>query len=156
MHSNDLSLKQALAIAHATLHAGVDGGHAPLCVAVLDGGGNVLALLRDERASLYRPQIAIAKASGCLGMGFGGRELARRAQAVPQFFAALSAIFPNGIVPVAGGVLIRNSDRMICGAVGVSGDTSDNDEVCATKGIESANFVPDTGGALPQTSNQGD
>jgi uncharacterized protein GlcG (DUF336 family) len=154
--SSNLSLKQALTIAQATLQVGIDGGYAPLCVAVLDSGGNVLALLRDERASLYRPQIAIAKASGCLGMGFGGRELARRAQVMPQFFAALSAIFPNGIVPVAGGVLIRNGDRIICGAVGVSGDTSDNDEICAVKGIESADFVPDTGGPLPQTSNQGD
>jgi uncharacterized protein GlcG (DUF336 family) len=109
--SSNLSLEQALTIAQATLQVGIDGGYAPLCVAVLDSGGNVLTLLRDERASLYRPQIAIAKASGCLGMGFGGRELARRAQAIPQF--------------------------------------------CAVKGIESANFVPDAGGALPQTSNQG-
>jgi uncharacterized protein GlcG (DUF336 family) len=118
-----------------------------MCVAVLDAGGHLLALLRDEQASLYRPQIAIAKASGCLGMGFGGRELANRAQAMPQFFAALGNIFPNGIVPAAGGVLVRDAGGGICGSVGVSGDTSDNDEICAVAGIEAAGLVADTGAA---------
>jgi uncharacterized protein GlcG (DUF336 family) len=144
-----LSLKQALEIAEGTLQAGLAAGYAPLSVAVLDQGGHVLALLRDERASLYRPQIAIAKASGCLGMGFGGRELSKRAQAMPQFFAALSGIFPNGIIPVPGGVLVRASEKQLCGAVGVSGDTSDNDELCAVAGITGAGFAADTGGAPP-------
>jgi uncharacterized protein GlcG (DUF336 family) len=140
-----LSLAQALVIANATLEAGVAAQRAPLCVAVLEYSGHVLALLRDERASLYRPQIATAKASGCLGMGFGGRDLAKRAQATPQFFTALSSIFPNGIVPVAGGVLIRDAQQHICGAVGVSGDTSDNDETCAVAGIRAAGLFADTG-----------
>jgi uncharacterized protein GlcG (DUF336 family) len=152
MSQQKLSLIHALAIANATLQSSVTGGYAPMCVAVLDGGGHVLALLRDERASLYRPQIAMAKASGCLGLGFGGQELAARAQAVPQFFAALTTIFPNGIVPVAGGVLIRNADRQILGAVGVSGDTSEHDEICAVKGIESVNFMADTGAPLDQAN----
>jgi uncharacterized protein GlcG (DUF336 family) len=140
-----LSLAQALLIANATLESGATAQRAPLCVAVLEDGGHVLALLRDERASLYRPQIATAKASGCLGMGFGGRELAKRAQAMPQFFTALSSLFPYGIVPVAGGVLIRDSQQRICGAVGVSGDTSDNDEACAVAGIRAAGLFADTG-----------
>ncbi len=145
MSTTSLSLEQALAIATAALQVGSAKGFAPLCVAVLDTGGHVLALLRDQRASLYRPQIATAKANGCLGMGFGGGELAKRSQAMPQFFTALSGIFPNGIVPVAGGVLIRDANRQLCGAVGVSGDTSDNDEVCAVAGIGSAGFIADTG-----------
>ena len=144
-----LSLAQASIIANATLEAGAAAQSAPLCVAVLDNGGHVLALLRDERTSLYRPQIATAKASGCLGMGFGGRELAKRAQAMPQFFTALSGLSPNGIVPVAGGVLIRDSQRRICGAVGVSGDTSDNDETFAVAGICAAGLFADTGVGSP-------
>jgi uncharacterized protein GlcG (DUF336 family) len=144
-----LSLKQAMQIAEGTLQAGVASGCAPLCVAVLDRGGHVLVLLRDERASLYRPQIAIAKASGCLGMGFGGRELLKRAQAMPQFFTALSGILPNGIIPVAGGVLVRASDQELFGAVGVSGDTSDNDELCAIAGVQGAAFIADTGAPPP-------
>lgn len=144
-----LSLDLALLISKGTLEAGRAAGYAPLCVAVLDQGGHVLALLRDERASLYRPQIALAKASGCLGMGFGGRELAKRAQAMPQFFSALSTIFPSGVVPVAGGVLVRASEKQLCGAVGVSGDTSDNDELCAVAAIQGAGFVADTGAESP-------
>jgi uncharacterized protein GlcG (DUF336 family) len=147
MSAQTLSLKQALAIATRTLESGVEHGYAPLCAVVLDCGGHVLAVLRDERASLYRAQIATAKASGCLGMGFGGRELVTRAQAMPQFFTALSAIFPNGLAPVAGGVLIRNAERLVCGAIGVSGDTSDHDEICAVDGIEFVNLIADTGAA---------
>lgn len=140
-----LTLAQALAIAQATLAEGKARSFAPLCVAVLDPGGHALALLRDEQASIGRPEIASAKAAGCLAMGFGGRELAKRAQAVPHFFAALSDIFPKGIVPVAGGVLIRDDAGALLGAVGVSGDTSDNDEICALAGIAAAGLIADSG-----------
>lgn len=140
-----LTLDQALTISQATLAEGKAGGFAPLCVAVLDPGGHVLALLRDDKASIGRPEIATAKAAGCLFMGFGGRELAKRAQAVPHFFAALSGIFPKGIVPVAGGVLIRDDAGTLLGAVGVSGDTSDNDELCALAGIAAVGLTAETG-----------
>lgn len=140
-----LTLHQANCIAAAAIAAGSAHGFAPLCVVVLDAGGHALALQRNERASIARPNIATAKAAGCLGMGFGGRELARRAQAVPMFFTALTAIFPDGIVPVPGGVLIRNAQGALIGAVGISGDTSDNDEICAVAGIVAAGLVADTG-----------
>ena len=140
-----ISSAQAMALVQRTLEEGRNRGFAPLCAAVLDSGGHLLALLRADGASISRPEIAIAKASGCLGMGFGGRELARRAQAAPQFFAALATIFPKGIVPVAGGVLIRSSDGELIGAIGVSGDTSDNDEICAVAAIVAAKLVADTG-----------
>jgi uncharacterized protein GlcG (DUF336 family) len=140
-----LTLEQANTIASGAMAAGRAHGFAPLCVVVLDTGGHALALQRDEQASISRPQIATAKAAGCLGMGFGGRELAKRAQAVPMFFTALAAIFPDGIVPVPGGVLIRDQDGALKGAIGISGDTSDNDEVCAVAGILAAGLVADTG-----------
>jgi uncharacterized protein GlcG (DUF336 family) len=140
-----LTLEQASTIASVTLAEGKGRGFAPLCVVVLDAGGHPLALLRDERASISRPEIATGKAAGCLGMGFGGRELAKRAQAVPHFFASLAPIFPKGIVPVAGGVLIRDAGGVLLGAVGVSGDTSDNDEICALAGIAAASLIADTG-----------
>jgi uncharacterized protein GlcG (DUF336 family) len=140
-----LTLDGALTIARATLAHGGDAGFLPLCVVVLDAGGHALAVLRDERASISRPEIATAKAAGCLGMGFGGREIAKRAQAVPHFIAALNDIFPKGILPVPGGVLIRDRQGRLIGAVGVSGDTSDNDEICAVAGINAAGLVADTG-----------
>ncbi len=141
----NLTMEQALTIAQTTISEGRRQGFAPLCVAVLDAGGHALALLRDEAASISRPEIATAKAAGCLGMGFGGREIARRAAAVPNFFAALNGIFPKGIVPVPGGVLIRDAAGALTGAVGVTGDTSDNDELCALAGITAAGLVADTG-----------
>jgi uncharacterized protein GlcG (DUF336 family) len=144
---SSLTLGQAAKITDAALAEGARRNFAPLCVVVLDPGGHALVLKRMEKASISRPQIAMAKAAGCLGMGFGGRELARRADAVPAFFTALASIFPQGMVPLAGGVLTRNAAGELLGATGVSGDTSDNDEVCAVAGIQAAGLVADTGGA---------
>lgn len=120
---------------------------APMCVAVMDAGGHVLALKRDERASLLRPQIASAKAASVLGMGFGGRQLAKRAAAMPAFFTALSALAGGNMVPVAGGVLIRDTGGEVLGAIGISGDTSDNDERCALAGVGAADLIADAGEA---------
>ena len=102
--------------------------------------------LRDERASIGRPEIATAKAAGCLAMGFGGRELARRAQAAPGFYGAIGGLFAKGMVTVPGGVLIRNDAGALLGAVGISGDTADNDELCALAGIAAAGLFADNGG----------
>ena len=140
-----LTLATAREIADTAIAYGAEHGIAPLCVAICDAGGNVLQLSRDERASLYRPEIASAKAKGCLGMGFGGREVARRAAAMPAFYAAVGVATGGGLVPVAGGVLIRDNAGVLLGAIGISGDTADNDELCAVRGIEAAGYVADTG-----------
>ncbi|MDE1164866.1 MAG: heme-binding protein [Pseudomonas sp.] len=140
-----LTLAQADRMVDAALQEGQRQGFAPLCVAVLDAGGHLLALKRDERASLLRPQIASGKASSVLGMGFGGRELARRAQLMPAFFNALSDLAGGNMLPVPGGVLIRDGQGEIVGAIGISGDTSDNDERCALAGVEAAGWVADSG-----------
>ena len=113
--------------------------------AVLDAGGHLTALKREDGSSLLRPEIAGGKAWGALGMGFGGREFARRAAANPAFIQAISAASGGRIIPVAGGVLIRNQAGDILGAVGISGDTSENDEICAVYGIGCAGLVADTG-----------
>jgi uncharacterized protein GlcG (DUF336 family) len=139
------TLTQALTVAQETLAEGERRGFLPLSVAVLDAAGQPLAILRDERTSLNRADIAIGKAAGCLAMGFGGRELAKRAAAMPAFITAVGSIFPKGIVPVPGGVLVRDADGRVIGAVGVSGETSDNDEVCALAGLALAGLTADTG-----------
>jgi uncharacterized protein GlcG (DUF336 family) len=140
-----LTLAKAQIIAAETLAEGRRLGLAPLACVVLDRGGHILTLLRDENASIYRPEIAMGKAAGCLGMGFGGRELARRAAAMPLFFNGLQAAFPSGMLPVPGGVLVRDAEGGLLGAVGVTGDTSDNDELCALAGIAAAGLQADTG-----------
>jgi uncharacterized protein GlcG (DUF336 family) len=78
-------------------------------------------------------------------MGLGGRELAKRAAGNPAFIGAVSQLFPRGLVPVAGGLLVRNASGVLVGAVGVSGDNSDNDEIAALAGIASANLTAETG-----------
>jgi uncharacterized protein GlcG (DUF336 family) len=140
-----LTLAIADRMVDAALLEGQRLGLQPLCVAVLDAGGHLLALKRDERASLLRPQIANGKASSVLGMGFGGRELARRAELMPAFFGALSDLAGGNMLPVPGGVLVRDEAGEILGAIGISGDTSDNDECCALAAINAAGLVADTG-----------
>lgn len=141
-----LTLEIADRMIDAALAEGRKHGFAPLCVAVADTGGHLLALKRSETASNLRPQIATGKARSVLDMGFGGRELARRAERMPAFMAALGHL-SGGMVPVPGGVLIRNEQGELLGAIGISGDTSDNDEVCAVAGIRAAGLVADTGDA---------
>jgi uncharacterized protein GlcG (DUF336 family) len=140
-----LTLAQASIIVDKALEKGREHGFKPLTVAVLDAGGQMKALKREDGSSLLRPEIAGGKAWGALGMGFGGREFARRAAQNPAFLQALVAASGGRIIPVPGGVLIRESSGEILGAVGVSGDTSDNDEICAVFGIRAAGLVPDTG-----------
>jgi uncharacterized protein GlcG (DUF336 family) len=142
---NAVTLAQANVIADRALEQGRALGLHPLTVAVLDPGGHLTLLKREDGSSLLRPEIACGKAYGVLGMGFGGRELARRAAAAPMFMGALYAASGGRMVPAAGGVLVRDASGAIVGAVGISGDTSDNDEVCAVAGIRAAGLTPDTG-----------
>ena len=141
----NLTLRTASLIIDEILAEGAKRAFQPLTIVVLDAGGHPLAIKRDERAAISRVEIATAKAAGCLGMGFGGRELARRAEKAPALYEALNTILPRGILPVAGGILIRDQDGRLLGAIGVSGDTSDNDEACAVAGIRAAQLIADTG-----------
>ena len=102
---------------------------------MLDGAGRLKAALREDGASLAREDIAWGKANGCLAMGLAGRELARRAQAMPGFMNALSDLTGGRAVPVPGGVLVKDAQGAVLGAVGVSGDASDKDEACALAGV---------------------
>jgi uncharacterized protein GlcG (DUF336 family) len=143
-----LTLKQATTIVEAALRKGRETGCAPLAVAVLDAGGHLKAFAREDGAGIVRPQIAVGKAWGALGMGFGSRTLARRVAEQPQqqaFFGALNAMSEGRVVPAAGGVLVRDGGGAVLGAVGISGDVSDKDEACALAGIAAAGLVGDPG-----------
>jgi uncharacterized protein GlcG (DUF336 family) len=113
---------------------------------VLDAGGHLVAFKREDRSGILRYDIAYGKAWGALGMGFGSRTLYERAANTPQFFNALYTASGGRVVTNPGGVLIRDSEGAIIGAVGVSGDTSDKDEECAIAGIEAADLFADPGG----------
>jgi len=143
-----IQLAQADAIADAVLAHGRSLKFQPLTVAILDAGGHLVVLKRDDHSSLLRPEIATGKAWGALGLGFGGRELARRAERFPAFFTALNAMSSGRMVPVAGGALIRDAAGSILGAIGVSGDTSDNDERCLIPDVASQGLIADVGDQL--------
>jgi uncharacterized protein GlcG (DUF336 family) len=145
MAMSTLTLFDANLIVDKALEKGRELNFLPLTVCVLDAGGQIKVLKREDNSSLLRQEIALGKAWGVLGMGFGGREIAKRAAKVPQFYAALSDMSGGRMVPVPGGVLIRSGSGEIIGAVGISGDTSENDETCAVHGIRSAGLTPDTG-----------
>ena len=140
----DLTLEAAQKILATTLAKGRELGLKPLTVAVLDAGGHLKALVREDGASTLRPDIAQGKAGGAIAMGLGSRTLFQRAQEQPYFIQSMNALTGGYLVPVPGGVLIRNSEGII-GAVGVTGDSSDNDEICAITGIEAAGFTADPG-----------
>ena len=133
-----LSLEQASAIIDGALAKGRETGCRPLTVAVLDAGGHLKALRREDGCGILRPQIAIAKAWGALGMGMSSRELGEVAAARPAFINALMAASQGRLVPTAGGVLVLAADGEVLAAAGVSGDVSDKDETCAVAGIAAA------------------
>ena len=142
---NGITLDAARAIISGTLSAGRERGLKPLSVCVLDAGGHLKAFEREDGASNLRFQIAHGKANGALGMGIGSRSLMKRAEQQPYFILAANAALDGHLIPVPGGVLIRDAQGAIVGAVGVTGDTSDNDEAVAMAAIEAAGFTADPG-----------
>ena len=117
----------------------------PMTVAVLDAGAQLVAFAREDRSSLLREKIARAKAHGALNLGVGSRSLVKRAESHAQFFNSLVGLSDGNVIPVPGGVLIRDAAGEIVGSVGVSGHLPDADEACAVVGIEAAGLVADPG-----------
>ena len=140
-----LTLAQAALIVDKALEHGRARNFKPLTVAVLDAGGHLVAFKREDKSGLLRYDIAYGKAWGALGMGFGSRTLAARAGKTPQFFTMLAAASGGRMVTNPGGVLIRDAGGNVIGACGISGDTSDKDEMCALAGIEAAGLKADPG-----------
>ena len=116
----------------------------PLTVAVIDAGGHLVALQREDGTSNLRAEIAQGKAKGAVAMGLGSRALFNRAQEQPYFINAMNALQGGSLVPVPGGVLIRRDGALI-GGIGITGDSSDNDEACAVAAIEAQGLTAETG-----------
>lgn len=140
-----LNLHTATIISNHALALGRELSAAPLTVAVLDAGGHLISLQREDGASLLRPQIAIAKAWGAVALGKGSRAIAADAQQRPAFIGALNNLADGKLVPAAGGVLIRDERGAVIGAIGITGDTSDIDEQCAIGAVQAAGLKADAG-----------
>ena len=140
-----ITLEQANKIIEAAHAEGRQRNLAPLTVVVLDSGGHLKAMSRADGASLMRPKMAMAKAWGAIGVGVSSRELGKMGEERPMFMNAMINLSDQRLLPVAGGVLVRDTDHHIIGAVGISGDLSDQDERCAIAGIQAAGLHVDTG-----------
>lgn len=138
-----LTLEQANTIINSALAHARDSKFAPLSVVVLDDSGNLIAMQRDNGASMFRFDIATGKAWASVAMGASSRSLAQRAQENPNFFVTLAATAEGKFLPQTGGVLIRNAAGGILGAAGASGASGDQDEAAVIYGIEQAGLVPD-------------
>ena len=136
-----ISLETAKAITAGARAAGRERGLKPLTVVVLDAGGHVRSVEREDGASNNRFEIAFGKAYGALALGMGSRSLMARAEQQAYFISSAAAAIGGKLVPVPGGVLVKDETGTVIGCVGVSGDTSDNDELAAISGIEGASLV---------------
>jgi uncharacterized protein GlcG (DUF336 family) len=141
----ELTLDVARKILDAALAKGVEKKLKPLVITVLDVRGCVKISAAQDGTSLLRSEIAHGKAYGALAMGMGSRALFQRAQEQAYFVSAVNTLAQGRLVPVPGGVLILDDNGTLLGAVGVSGDTSDNDEICALAGIEAAGLKANAG-----------
>ena len=139
-----LTLDTARTIVDAARKKGRELDLAPLTVTVLDAAGATILLEREDGASIVRPDVAHGKANGAVRVGMGSRGLMKRAEQQPFFIQSLNALCHGALVPVPGGVLVRDEGSIV-GAVGITGDTSDNDEACAIAGIEAAGLTADPG-----------
>jgi uncharacterized protein GlcG (DUF336 family) len=141
---SELTLDVARKILDAALAKAVEKQLKPLVITVLDARGVVKVTAAQDGTSLMRAEIAHGKAYGALAMGMGSRALFQRAQEQAYFISAANALAQGNLVPVPGGVLIQDGAKLL-GAIGVSGDSSDNDEICAIAGIEAAGLKANPG-----------
>jgi uncharacterized protein GlcG (DUF336 family) len=139
-----LTLQTARAIVDAALDYRSTAKMKPITIAVLDAGGHTKLLLREDGTSTLRPKVAHGKAHGAIALGLGSRKIFERAKEQPYFVDAVNTLAGGALVPVPGGVLIRHGGQII-GAVGITGDSSDNDERCAVSAIEASGFEADPG-----------
>jgi uncharacterized protein GlcG (DUF336 family) len=140
-----LDLHSAKTIIASALSEAATLGFAPLAVVVVDAGGYVKASERQDGASNGRTDIAYAKAFGAITLGIGSRALMARSEAQPSFIVSVNGLLGGRLIPVPGGVLVRDEAGELIGAVGVSGDASDNDERAAVAGIEASGLTAETG-----------
>ena len=136
-----LPLEKASAIVDEALRLGREENLLPLTVVVLDAGGKLVAVKSEDGAGIMRFDVAFGKAWGALGMGISSRLIRDRLANRPTFQTALATASDGRLIPVPGGVLVRDADGVTIGAVGISGDTSDKDEYCAIKAIHAAGLA---------------
>lgn len=136
-----INLDQARTIVSAAFAHQSSAGLKPLCICVLDAGGHLIAFERQDGVANRRFDVAFGKAHGAISIGVNSRALGDMAIERPHFMNGVTAAIGGALVPVAGGVIVVDDAGKRIGAVGVSGDTSDNDEAAAVAGIRGAGLI---------------
>ena len=136
-----LTLAQANQIIAAAIAKSKEAGYQPMGIAVLDASGNLKAFASEDGASMFRFDIARAKAWGAVGMGVSSRALSQRAKDNPNFFVSLAATSEGKFLPQTGAVVIKDASGQVIGAVGASGGTGDEDEAICIAGVEAAGLA---------------
>lgn len=139
-----ITIPQARTIIATALAKGHEAGMKPLSVVVVDAGGHTIAFEREDGAAPGRYALAHGKANGCIMLGLPGSAIHARAESQAYFVQAMNGLYGGDFVPVKGGVLVRDAGGTVLGAVGVTGDTSDNDALAACAGIEAAGLVAES------------
>ena len=142
---SNISLEQSQMISKAALEKGAELGLKPLCVTVLDSRASLRLCVNQDGTSIDRHRIAHGKANAALSLGMGSRAIGARAEVQAYFVDAVGRMTDGDFIPVPGGVLIKDKTGAVIGAVGISGDTSDNDELAAVAGIQAADLAAETG-----------
>ena len=137
----DISLRKAKSIIRTALSKGKELGLKPLSVVVLDAGGHVIAFEREDGSAPGRFAIAHGKAYGSVMLGMAGTAQMARADQQAYFMDAVNGVFGGNVIPVPGGVLVRDKKGGVIGAIGVTGDSSDSDLIAALAGIEAAGLL---------------
>ena len=140
-----LNYDLSLTIAQAALKNGAELGLKPLAVVVLDDRASMRICLNQDGTAIHRHRVAHGKANAAMSLGMGSRALGARAEVQAYFVDAVGRMMDGDFIPVPGGVLIRDTEGGLLGAVGISGDTSDNDEAAAVAAIEAAGLIAETG-----------
>lgn len=140
-----LTLDTARKILDAALAKATQLKTKPMAIVVLDARGAIKAAISQDGTSLMRHDVAHGKAYGAVALGMGSRAIFKRANEQPYFVDAVNTMARGALIPVPGGVLIKDTGGDVVGAIGISGDTSDNDEACCMAGIEAAGLKGDGG-----------
>ncbi|MCV0427162.1 MAG: heme-binding protein [Roseibium sp.] len=144
-----LPLAEANLIADEALRLGREEELLPLTVVILDAGGKLVVSKCEDGSGIMRFDVAYGKAWGALGMGISSRLIRDRLSSRPTFQSALATASHGRLIPVPGGVLVRNADNITIGAVGISGDTSDKDEYCAIEAIRISGLLSEPAEPAP-------
>jgi uncharacterized protein GlcG (DUF336 family) len=137
-----LTLQQANHIINAAIQRATEAGYKPMAVVVLDEGGHIKSVQRQDLASMFRVDIAAGKAWASVAMGAASRVLTQRAKDLPAFFGALASTGQGKFIPQTGAVLIKDDSGTVLGAVGASGGTGDEDEEICIEGVKAAGLQP--------------